>query len=132
MDDKLTFEIVTPYGKVLEDKVDEIVAPGILGEFGVLPGHAPYISMLDIGVLTYKTGSTVKKVFINCGYADVSFERVTIISDSAELGEHIDIERAKTAHNLASEQLKQSDIDLVKAEAALRRALARIEAASKG
>jgi F-type H+-transporting ATPase subunit epsilon len=128
MEDKITFEIVTPYGKVIEDKVDEIVAPGILGEFGVLPGHAPYISMLDIGILTYKSGSSVKKVFINCGYADVSFERVTILSDSAELAENIDVNRAKTAQDRASERLKKADIDIVRAEAALKRALSRLEA----
>lgn len=132
MDDKLIFEIVTPYGKVMEDKVDEVVAPGKLGEFGVLPGHAPYISMLDIGVLTFRNGTSVKKIFINSGYADVNFERVTILSNSAELAENIDVERAKKAQHRAEGRLKQADIDIQRAESAMKRALLRLDVAGKG
>lgn len=134
MEEKLDLEIVTPYGKVLEGNFDEITAPGKLGEFGVLPGHAPFISMLDIGVLTSKAGSSVKKIFINSGYADVNFNKVIILANSAELAENIDIERARSAQDRAIDRLKKADLkdlDIIRAEAALKRALTRLEVAGK-
>ncbi len=132
MADKLTLEVVTPYGSVLKEEVDEVVAPGSEGEFGVLPGHVPFVTTLKIGMLVYKQGGNTGYVFINSGYAEVSDDRVLVLADSAERAEDIDVERAKAAMQRAEERLRQKEnVDFARAQAALQRALTRIEVAQK-
>ena len=132
MADKLTLDIVTPYGHVFTDEVDEIVATGSEGEFGVLPDHVPFLTTMNIGMLTYKKGSETGHFFVNWGYAEVGPDKVTILADSAEKSEDIDVERAKTHLERSEELLKQKEeIDEARATAAVERALMRVQVAEK-
>jgi len=129
---KLRLEVVTPYGLVFSEEVDEIVAPGSEGEFGVLPNHAPMFVALKIGILIYRKDKETGYIFINGGCAEVTPHRVMILSDSAEMAEDIDIERAKAAKKRAEERLKQIDrYDHARAIASLERATTRIQIAEK-
>ncbi|MBI3592525.1 MAG: F0F1 ATP synthase subunit epsilon [Nitrospirae bacterium] len=132
MENKIRLDIVTPHGLVLSEDVDEIAATGTEGEFGVLPGHVPFITTLSIGMLILKDGSKTSYVFVNSGYAEVSPDKVVILADSAERAEDIDIDRAIAARNRAEERLRQADkIDFARATAALERASIRIQIAEK-
>ena len=132
MADKLTLDIVTPHGHVFTDEVDEIVASGSEGEFGVLPDHVPFLTTLKVGMLTYKKGSETGIFFINSGYAEVGPDSVTILADSSERADSIDVERAKAAMKRAEERLKKKEaIDEARATAALERAMVRVQIAEK-
>jgi F-type H+-transporting ATPase subunit epsilon len=132
VENRLRLEIVTPYGLIFSDEVDEVVAAGSEGEFGVLPGHAPFLTTLKIGMLTYKRGSETGYFFVNWGYAEVGADKVLILADSAEKSEGIDIERAKAAMKRAEERLKKAEeIDVARATASLERAVMRIQIAEK-
>jgi F-type H+-transporting ATPase subunit epsilon len=127
MAERLTLDIVTPYGHIFTDEVDEIIATGSEGEFGVLPDHVPFLTTLKIGILTYKKGSETGHFFVNWGYAEVGPDKVTILADSAEKSEEIDVDRAKEAMKRAEERLKKAgEIDEARATAAVERATARI------
>lgn len=127
---KLLLDIVTPQGLVFSEEVDEVTASGTEGEFGVLPGHVPFITTLKIGMLTSRTGNETKYFFVNWGYAEVGFEKVMILADSAERSDDIDVERAKAAMKRAEERLKQADnVDFARAESALERAVIRTQVA---
>jgi F-type H+-transporting ATPase subunit epsilon len=130
--EKLKLEIITPYGTVFSGDVDEVAAAGSEGDFGVLPGHAPYVTTLKIGMFTCRIGSEVKYFFVNWGYAEVGADKVVILADSAEKAEDIDVERAKAAKQRAEERLrKQEEVDFARAQAALERAITRIQVAEK-
>ena len=130
MAEKLTLEVVSPYGAAFKDEVDEVVAPGTEGEFGVLPGHVPFITTLKIGILIYKKDGRPGYIFVNSGYAEVFEDKVLVLADSAEKAEDIDVERAKAALKRAEERLqKQDNIDFARAQAALERAITRIKTA---
>lgn len=132
MSDKLTLEIVTPYGAVATEEVEEVTAPGSEGEFGVLPGHAPFITTLRTGMLATRSGAEAKHYFVSWGYAEVGSDKVVILADSAERAEEIDIERAVEAKKRAEEMLrKQAEVDFTRAEASLERAVSRIHIAEK-
>lgn len=132
MENKLRLEIVTPYGLVLSEDVDEITASGTEGEFGVLPGHVPFITTLRVGMLILKKDNKTEYVFVNSGYAEVLPDKVVILADSAERAEDIDVERAIAAKQRAEERLKQAEkIDFARATAALERATIRIQIAQK-
>lgn len=125
---KLLLEIVTPQGLVFSEEVDEVAASGSEGEFGVLPGHVPFVTTLKVGILSSKAGSAAKHFFVNWGYAEVGADKVLILADSAEISEEIDLERAKAAMKRAEERLRKAEeIDFHRAEAALERAVARIQ-----
>jgi F-type H+-transporting ATPase subunit epsilon len=131
-DNKLTLDIVTPYGHVFTDEVDEIVATGSEGEFGILPEHIPFLTTLKIGILTYKKGSETGHFFVNWGYAEAGPDKVTILADSAEKAKDIDVERAKEAHRRAEERLKQEEkIDEARATASIERAIIRTQVAER-
>ncbi len=132
MENKLRLEIVTPYGQILGEDVDEIATSGSEGDFGVLPGHVDFITTLKIGMLSYRKGSETKYVFINSGYAEVGPDKVVILADSAELSDDIDVERAKASLKRAEERLRQQDtIDVARATSALERATIRVQLAEK-
>ena len=125
---KLLLEIVTPQGLVFSEEVDEVTATGSEGEFGILPGHVPFVTTLKVGILSCKIGNDTKIFFVNWGYAEVGAEKVMILADSAELSEEIDIERAKAAMKRAEERIKKAEhIDFHRAELALERAMIRIQ-----
>ena len=97
MAEKLKLDLVTPYRHVLSQEVDEVTAPGTLGEFGVLPGHTPLLTTLRIGELTYKQGQEVFHVAVNWGYVEVENDVVTVLVETAEPADQIDLERARAA-----------------------------------
>ena len=132
METKLKLEIVTPYGLILSEDVDEVSCTGSEGDFGVLPGHVPFFTTLKIGMLAYKKGNSTQYVFVNWGYAEVGPERVMILADSAEKSEDIDIERAKAAMKRAEERLKKAEeFDFARASSSLERAVVRVQVAEK-
>ena len=132
MADKLILDIVTPYGHVFTDEVDEIVASGSEGEFGVLPDHVPFLTTMKIGILTYKKGSETGYFFVNWGYAEVGPDKVTILADSAERADDIDPARAEEAVKRAEERLKQIEkVDEARATSSLERAVTRMQVAGK-
>jgi len=127
---KLLLEIVTPYGLIASEEVDEVTAIGSEGEFGVLPGHVPFVTTLKIGMLITKADKEAKYFFVNWGYAEIGAEKILVLADSAERSEEIDLERAKSAMKRAEERLKKAeDIDFHRAEAAVERATTRIQIA---
>jgi F-type H+-transporting ATPase subunit epsilon len=82
---RLTFEILTPEGFDFSEEVDEVVAPGSEGEFGVLPGHIPFITMLANGDVVYKSGATAKRIYVENAYAEIGPDKVLILADKAEI-----------------------------------------------
>ena len=130
MADKLTLDIVTPHGHVCTEEVDEVIASGSEGEFVVLPNHIKFVTTLKIGMLTYKKGSESGHFFVNWGYAEVGPDKVTILADSAEKSDDIDVERASEAIKRAEDRLKQAEkFDEARATAALDRAMTRAQIA---
>ena len=132
MTDKLKLEIVTPYGLVFSDEVDEVVASGSEGEFGVLPNHAPFLTMIKIGILTIKKGNETKYFFVNSGYAEIGPDKVLVLTDSAEKSEDIDVERAIKAKKRANDRLSQVEkFDEARAITSLKRSVMRSLVAQK-
>jgi len=134
---KLLLEVVTPQRLMVSEEVDEVVAPGSEGYFGVLPGHLPFITTLKIGELTYRKGREERHLAVSWGYAEVRPDKVIILADVAERAEEIDIERAEAARRRAEERLSRwsrgdETIDLARAQGALQRALTRLSVAYKG
>ncbi|MBF0554263.1 MAG: ATP synthase F1 subunit epsilon [Nitrospirae bacterium] len=87
MAEKLTLEIITPEGFTFTETVDELTAPGTLGEFGVLPGHTGFITTLDSGLITYKINNAVKTIYVKDAYCQVINDHVLVLADSAEIKE---------------------------------------------
>ncbi|MDF1579510.1 MAG: F0F1 ATP synthase subunit epsilon [Desulfuromonadales bacterium] len=134
MAEKLKLEMVTPHKLVLSEEVDEITAPGAIGEFGVLPGHTPMLTTLKVGELTYRQGNQVKHVAVNWGYVEVEDDNVTVLVETAEMADKIDLERARAALSRAENALKTlspDDKQFKIMEAALTRALMRIQIATR-
>lgn len=131
--DKLMLEIVTPERRVVREEVDEVVCPGIEGEFGVLPGHTPFLTALKIGELSYRKGNETKYIAITWGYAEVDGGRVEILADMAETAEEIDLRRAEDAKARAESQLKgmPDEVEFEKEQVALEKAVIRIQVAGK-
>ncbi len=126
---KLTLEIIT--GEQLlfrQEEIDEVIAPGTVGELGVLPNHAPLVTSLQAGELRVKTADGEEPFFISGGFLEVKNDIVTVLADTAERGEEIDLERAEEARKRADERLRGEDtLDHVRAEASLRRSLIRLK-----
>lgn len=134
MAEKLKVDLVTPYKTILSEEVDEITATGALGEFSVLPGHAPFLTSLKIGELSYKKGGQHHHLAHNWGYFEVEDDKVTVLVETAERADEIDLERAKAALGRAEAALKQlspEDKSYKVQEAALERALIRMQVAGK-
>jgi F-type H+-transporting ATPase subunit epsilon len=106
MAETFLLEIVTPYGKVLSEDVDIATAPGVEGEFGVLAGHALFITPLKVGEVSYTRGDTKQYLAIGQGFAEVLHDKTTILVESAEPGEKIDLEMARKDAREAEEALK--------------------------
>ena len=134
MAEKLKLEMVTPYKRVLSEEVDEVTAPGAVGEFGVLPDHTSLLTTLKVGELTYKHGSDTFHVAVNWGYVEVEDNVMTVLVETAEPADQIDVERAKAAVSRAEEALKKltsEDKKFKIMECALERAMIRVQVASK-
>ena len=134
MADKLLLEVVTPDRKLLSTEADVVVLPGVEGQFGVLYGHVPFLSALDIGEMYYRDGAKTEYLMVAGGFAEVTGQKVTIVAEAAEAGREIDIERARRALERAEKRLAQArtdDVDWARAEAALRRAIVRMKVAGR-
>jgi len=128
MANTIHFEIVTPDRKLLSEDVEYVGAPGINGEFGVLPNHIPFLSALGIGSLYYKKNGKKYYVFIAGGFAEVSPQKVSVLAEVAEKAEEIDIERAQKAADKAAKRLEQQKekVDFARAQAQMARSLHRV------
>jgi len=129
----IRLELVTPERLLLSEEVDEVVAPGYEGEFGVLPGHTQFLAILNIGMMWYRKEGAVKKIAWGGGFAEVTHDRVVVLADTAERTDEIDVARAQRARDRAEDRLKELSMDdetYRKAYAALQRALVRMAAGS--
>lgn len=133
MAETFQLRIVSPEGQVLKEDVEFLVLPGEAGELGVLANHAPLIAGLQVGILRYTLSGANKRVAISGGFVEVADNLATVLADTAELGELIDLDRANAAKERAEKRLSQrnNEIDLRRAEFALRKATVRISAAEK-
>ncbi|MGH7843992.1 MAG: F0F1 ATP synthase subunit epsilon [Candidatus Binatia bacterium] len=132
MADKLRLRVVTPTRLALDEEVDEVTASGPLGEFTVLPNHISFLTLLLVGVLSYKQGTERHSIAIGGGYAEVLQNVVTVLANTAEFADEIDVPRAQRAKELAEHRMVGLGVDdeqFVAAEAALRRALVRLQVA---
>ncbi len=131
----LFLEIVTPERVVVSQQVDIVVAPGSLGEFGVLQGHVPFLTGILPGELRYSADGKTEYLAVTTGFAEVSDNKVSVLVDAAEKATEIDVERARRAMERAKERLAKDrgspDLDFHRAEMALKRAMARIKVAEK-
>lgn len=128
----MTLQIISPERTVLKDVTTEaVVVPVVDGSMGILYNHAPMVGNLRVGVLKYKQNGVYKRVALGGGFMELSNNRITVLADSAELGDTIDVLRAREARKRAETRLRErvSNIDRVRAEAALRRAMTRLQAA---
>ncbi len=125
----VTIEIVTPERVVFSEQVDFVVIPGVEGYLGILTGHAPLVSGIDTGVIKTLAGAAETKMATSGGFLEVIDDKVVVLADTAELAGEIDVQRAKAARERAERRLAQRtpDVDVARAEFALRRALTRLK-----
>jgi F-type H+-transporting ATPase subunit epsilon len=132
MAETIQLEIVTPERLVVNEPVEYIEIPGKTGYLGVLPGHAPLISELAAGELSYRTGNQTKRVAVAWGFAEILQTKVTVLAETAEKAEEIDIARAEAAKKKAEAELQRSGLEVnEEAQEALQRAQARLDTAGK-
>ncbi len=134
MKGKIKLEVVTPERLVLEEWVDEVTVPGLGGELGILPEHTYLLSLLQTGILSYRIGSERHLLAVRGGYVEVLPDKVTVLADTAERPEEIDVERAQRSRERALREMRQStsEIEFLRAQARLQRALVRLRVAGKG
>ena len=130
---KLTLEVVTPEGLLLREDVDDVVAPGELGYFGVLPGHTPFLTTLGAGEITYGIGSTRERLTCFWGFCEVLPDRVSIMAEVGERAEQIDRARAEAALERAAALLKsiRDEAGYAEAHQAYIRAVTRLSVARR-
>jgi len=132
---RIRCEVVTAERTVFQDEVDMVVAPGIEGQLGILPHHAPLMTSLTYGeLIIHREGREDEYIAIGGGFLEVGPEHVTILADSAERAGEIDEARAEEARRRAEElmaQKQREDVDFVRAEAALRRSMLRLKVARR-
>jgi F-type H+-transporting ATPase subunit epsilon len=126
--------VVTPDGPVYDSDVDMVIAKAKSGELGILAGHIPMVAPLEIGAIRLKNGGKTDQVAVSGGLLEVRPDKITILAQTAETAENIDVERALQAKQRAEQRLndaKQGDIDFKRAELALRRAVNRINVSGR-
>src|SRR6195256_3767743 len=133
MSDTFQIEIVTPEKMVVRDLAEEMQIPGKNGYLGILPGHAPLITELAVGEITFRAGGEEQRLAVAWGFAEVLPDKVTILAETAERPSEIDVERARKAKERAEERLTSSnkEVDVERALDSLRRAEVRLEVAQK-
>ncbi|HLX86133.1 MAG TPA: F0F1 ATP synthase subunit epsilon [Terriglobales bacterium] len=133
MPDTFQLEIVTPVKLLVQDAAEEAQIPGLSGYLGILPGHAPLLTELAVGVITYKASGQTHTLAVAWGFAEVLPGKVTILAEAAERPQEIDVERAREAKTRAERLLKSNDpgIDYRRAEDALLRAETRLDVAKE-
>lgn len=124
--------VVTPERQLLRENVDDLQLPGADGYLGILPGHAPLVTELGVGELSYRSGQQTSHLAVIRGFAEVLPDRVTVLAEIAERAEEIDVERARAASQRAHKRLSSQDasIDWDRATLALQRALIRMQVAA--
>jgi F-type H+-transporting ATPase subunit epsilon len=132
MADTFQLEIVTPEKKVVETAAEEVQIPGKNGYLGILPGHAPLITELSVGEITFRENSTEQKLAVAWGFAEILPNKVTILAETAERPSEINVERARQAKERAEQRLTSGDtaVDVDRALDALQRAQVRLDVAS--
>jgi len=129
----IRLEVVTPEKSVVSEEAQIVIAPGALGEFGVLIGHTPFLTTLKLGIIRYKDVQGAERyVFVSGGFAEALPGKVTVLAQSAERRRDINIERAKSAYERAKSRLEAKpkvDMDFIRAKAALDRAMYRLKLA---
>ena len=134
MASSIRLEIVTPERVIYSDEVDAVVVPGVEGQLGILPHHAPLMTMLQPGELKVRKGGEEIYVAIFGGFLEVRPDRVIVLADAAERAEEIDVGRAEEAKRRAEQQMTNrvlSEVEKARAEAALRRSLVQLKVAER-
>ncbi|GIO86530.1 ATP synthase epsilon chain [Paenibacillus faecis] len=127
-------EIVTPEHVVFSEQVESLTVRGLEGELGILPGHIPFVTPLQVAPIVVKAGGKTKNIAVHGGFVEVQGDKAIVLAESAELPEEIDVERAIAARERAERRLsatKQDVIDRRRAELALQRATTRINVSSR-
>ena len=126
-------EIVTPERVVVSEEVDEVVLPGIEGEFGVLEGHIPFLTALKVGELVYRKEGKEEHLAVSWGYVEVTGDSVKVLAEAAEKATEIDMDRARMAMEEAEKMLTagKDDPEYEKAKVRLEKALIRVQVAGK-
>ncbi len=130
---KIMLEIITPERVVVSEEVDEVVLPGIEGEFGVLHGHIPFLTALKVGELVYKRGGKATHLAVSWGYVEVTGENVKVLAETAERATDIDLGRARKALEGAQKVLTagRDDSEYEEAKVRLEKAVIRVQVAGK-
>jgi len=133
MPDTFQLEIVTPEKMVVNEAVEEAQIPGLGGYLGILPGHAPLLTELAVGIITYRAQGVTKSLSVAWGFAEVLPDKVTMLAETAERPDEIDVARAQKAKERAEQLLKSNDpqLDYERAQDALQRAETRLKVASE-
>ena len=137
MADTIQLDMVTPERRLISTEVEDLGGKAVEGEFGILPGHANYVTLLEAGELSFIEGGERRHVAITGGFAEVSLDHgIRIMAEAAEFADEIDSERARASKERAERRIADYDpdkqeIDIVRAEAALKRALTRIQVAER-
>ena len=133
MAETFQLEIVTPAKLMVKDVAEEAQIPGLSGYLGILPGHAPLLTELGVGAITYKANGASHTLSLAWGFAEVLPDKVTILAEAAERPQEIDVERAQKAKDRAAERLKSNDpqVDYTRAEDALQRSETRLNVAKE-
>ena len=130
MSQKLTLSIVTPEKLLVSEEVDQVNAPGTEGDLGILYDHAPILTNLRSGQMSYENDGETISLVVSGGYLEVTDNRVTVLAETGEFLQEIDRDRAERAHAKAEKQLSQTDLseeEFIKAQKTLFRATARLE-----
>ena len=129
----ITLDVVTVERLVYSEEVDIVIAPGVEGQLGVMPHHAPLMTTLEAGEMIVRKGNEEFSLAISGGFLEVRPDRIIVLADTAERDDEIDLARAEEAKSRAEEMLSKPDagVDTARAEAALRRSMARLKVAEK-
>jgi F-type H+-transporting ATPase subunit epsilon len=130
----ITLKVITPDSTVWDEQVEEIVLPSTTGQLGILSGHAPLITALDIGVMRVRPSKDWKAIALMGGFAEVENNEIKVLVNGAELGEKIDKEKARSAYEQAQSRLQQVETsedrqEKIQANRAFKKARARFQAA---
>jgi F-type H+-transporting ATPase subunit epsilon len=133
MADTFQLEIVTPEKLMVKEAAEEAQIPGLNGYLGILPGHAPLITELAVGVISYRASGETHNLAVAWGFMEVLPDKVTILAEAAERPQEINVERAEKSKDRAEQRLKSNDpeVDYDRAEDALQRAETRLKVASE-
>jgi len=132
MAEQLQLDVVTPDCRVLSEQVNSVTVPGRGGEMGILPGHAPLISELQTGVLSYNEDGTTFQLHVSGGFIEVNDDHVSVLAEIAERPEEIDTARARLSRERTEKQLSSwsgTEEDFEKARAKLERSMVRLKLA---